>query len=81
MLQGTQNLKKPVTEVHYNNQAKKILKSSSNNDTHDYQGGVGKDDSFFWKIDRVVQYFNSVILSPTFESTLHRYEIDSWILL
>jgi hypothetical protein len=42
---------------------------------------VGKDDPFFWEIDRVVQYFNSVISSPTFESALRRHEIDGWILL
>jgi hypothetical protein len=58
-----------------------ILKLPSNDDRPNYQGGIGGNDPFTWEVERVVQYFNSIISSLTFKDALHSHQITRWILL
>ena len=65
----------------FNEQDRNLLESPYNNNTSNHQGSIGNDDLFSQEIERVIQYFNSIILLLLLESALRKYEIDGWILL
>lgn len=62
-------------------QAESLLEPPSNDDRPNYQSGMGDDDPFSWDVERVVQYFNLFISSPTFEDALRSHQIAGWLLL